>query len=51
MRIQYTRNSKKYEYYVTQDYVDNNLGYDSVVSIKTNGKSFSIPNTSGLVLL
>lgn len=31
---------KKYEYYVTQDYVDNNLGYDSVVSIKTNGKFF-----------
>jgi hypothetical protein len=31
---------KKYEHYVTQDYVDNNLGYDSVVSIKTNGKFF-----------
>lgn len=31
---------KKYEHYVTKDYVDNNLGYDSVVSIKTNGKFF-----------
>ena len=31
---------KKYEHYVTQDYVDNNLGYDSVVSIKTKGKFF-----------
>lgn len=31
---------KKYEHYVTQDYVDNNFGYDSVVSIKTNGKFF-----------
>ena len=31
---------EKYENYVTQDYVDNYLGYDSVVSIKTNGKFF-----------
>ena len=31
---------KKYEHYVTEDYLDNNLGYESVVSIKTNGKFF-----------
>lgn len=31
---------KKYEHYVTKDYVNNNLGYESVVSIKTNGKFF-----------
>lgn len=31
---------KKYEHFVTKDYVDNNLGYDSVISIKTNGKFF-----------
>ncbi len=31
---------KKYEYYVTTDYVDSNLDYDSVISVKTNGKFF-----------
>lgn len=31
---------KKYEHYVTKEYLDNNLGYESVVSIKTNGKFF-----------
>ena len=45
------RKLKKYEHYVTEDYLDNNLCYDSVVSIKTNGKFFdSVHKRLGIIV-